>query len=1057
MLIVFLLFAGLQVAFAQRTVTGRVTKATDNTPLVGVTVFAKGTTIGITTDINGRYSIPVPDNETILQFSFIGMNPKEVTVGTQTTIDVVMEEANQILNEVVVTALGIKRESKSLGYSATSVKPEELLVNKSANMMESLEGKVAGLNITLPASGVGGSSQIRLRGQAAFTGANNAPLIVINGLPMDQGARSADGSTQRDLGDNLSTVNPDDIESMTVLKGATAAAIYGSRAANGAIIITTKSGQKNQGIGVEYSSSYTSQQPLSFFDFQKVYGLGIGGVRPATTAIAAGNGQLSWGGKLDGLDVPLFDGTTAPYSFQPNRVLDYFQIGHISTNTVAFSGGNDNGSFRASFANTRGKGIEPTNEYKKNTFNIGVNYDITKKLKFTSNIIYTKEDYINPPQIGQQGAGSMNFLTRLAQSIPLANLRDHSMVTTPGPAFGTETVTSGFQGTILSPYYATLAGASFINTRDRFLGTMTARYNITDWLYAQGRYNYDYAIGFTETKIPGGIATSIPTNSDGTYKGSYNVGESWGTNVNADFLVGASKKFNKFSVDASFGGNTFRVKNHNFSENASNLTVRDFFSIANGVTKTPTYGFSQTRTNSLYGLAEFGYNSMFYLNFTGRTDWFSVLNPKYNSKFYPSVSGSFVFSELLKDLKWLTYAKLRGSWAQVGSSNGVNAYDGLLTYSIGTNQFNGQTTASITLPNNVNLAPNLALQPFTVTEKELGLEARLWDNRLHVDVGYFDKVTTDQIMSIQLSDASGYSSSKQNIGSLKNSGLELLIEYTPIQTRNFTWTTAWNTTYLKTEVLSVGQNPDGTPIQDLLVLNFNGTGNEFLGELHYTVGMPMNQLYVKTYLRNDNGEILLQDNGKLLATPTALPVGSATPKHTGGWNNTFTYKNLTLGVFIDYKLGGTVLSSTLLNMTRQGMSQLSLEGRREGETGLTFPGVYRSTGLPNTTVVTDLQGFYGDYRNLQIGDPFTFKSDFVKLRSVSLSYNLTNVINKVGFLGFIKGLSFTASSRNVAILYKDIPNLDPEAIQSSGDTRIGYENSSLLTTRDFMFGLNIKF
>jgi hypothetical protein len=342
---------------------------------------------------------------------------------------------------------------------------------------------------------------------------------------------------------------------------------------------------------------------------------------------------------------------------------------------------------------------------------------------------------------------------------------------------------------------------------------------------------------------------------------------------------------------------------------------------------------------------------------------------------------------------------------------------------------------------------------------------------VHFDFGYFNKVTTDQIMSVQLSDASGYTSSKQNLGSLKNSGVEFLLEYTPVETKDFSWTTSWNTTYLKTEVLSVGKSPDGTPIKDFLVLAFNTTGNEFLGELHYTVGMAMNQLYTRSYLRNDQGQIIVQSNGRLLATPSAGPVGSSIPKHTGGWNNTFTYKNLSLGVFIDYKLGGTVLSSTLLNMTRQGMSTLSLEGRRiqaDGtiEAGLVFPGVYDANPdpnitdwQPNTTPVTiiDLANFYADYRNLQIGDPFTFKSDFVKLRSITLSYNLTNVIKNVSFLGFVKGLTLQASCRNVAILYKDIPNLDPEAIQSSGDTRAGYENSSLLTTRDFMFGLNVKF
>jgi len=1054
---VLLLFAGLQVVFAQQKVTGKVTSA-DNLPLPGVSVVVKGTTIGAATDSEGKFTISVPNSQAVLQFSFISFEPQEVKVGNQSTFDISLKEATEELKEVVVTALGIKREAKSLGYSATSIKPDDEFKDKPTNVMQSLEGKVAGLNISLPAAGVGGSTQIRLRGQAAFDGGSNSPLIVINGLPMDVGARGANGANQRDLGDNMSNVNSDDIESMTVLKGATAAALYGSRAANGAIIITTKSGQKNQSIGVEYSTSYTMQNPLSFFDFQNVYGQGTVNTKPTTQAQAAGNANLSFGGLLDGSDVTLFDGTVVPYSFQKNRVLDYFNVGKVAINTVAVSGGGANGSFRASFSNTGGTGIEPTNEYKKKTFNLGVSHDITKKIKFTTNINYNKEDYINPPQVGQQGAGSMNFLTRMAMNVPLANLRDHAMNTTPGAAYGTEAVTSGFQGTILNPYYATMAGASYLNTRDRFLGTSTLRFDVTDWLYAQARYNYDYSISYSETKSPGGVGTSVPTNSDGTFKGSYNLGESWGTDVNADFLVGVDKKFNNISVNASVGGNTFRTKDHNFSDNASNFTVRDFFSLPNGVTKTPTYGFSQRRVNSLYGLAEIGYKSMLYLNVTGRNDWFSVLNPAYNSKFYPSVSGSFVFSELLKDLTWMTFGKLRASWAQVGSSNGVNAYDGLLTYSIGANQFNGQTTASISNTG----APNPLLQPFSVTEKEIGLEGRLFNNRLHLDVGYFDKVTNDQVMNVQLSDASGYNTSKKNTGSLKNSGLETLVEYTPIQTSNFSWTTSWNNTYLKTEVLSVGNNPDGTPIQDFLVLNFNGTGNEFLGELHYTVGMAMNQLYTRTYARNDKGEILLTDQGKLIKSDNIVPVGSSIPKFTGGWNNTFNYKKFSLGVFIDYKFGGTVLSSTLLNMTRQGMSQLSLEGRRvyaDGsiEQGLVFPGVYKSTGLPNTTAVKDLQGFYADYRNLQIGDPFTFKSDFVKLRSINISYNLTSVVNKVRFLTFVKSLSLTASSRNVAVLYKDIPNLDPEAIQSSGDTRAGYENSSLLTTRDFMFGLNVKF
>ncbi len=1018
--------------------------------LPGVNVLVKGTTNGTITDAQGNYNISVNENDAILIFSFVGYLTQEVPIAGQSVIDVNLEQDSQTLDEVVVTALGVRKESKKLGYAVTQVDTEDMVENRTVNPMESLTGKVAGLNITPPAAGAGASTQIRLRGQVAFAGANNAPLIVVNGLPIDQGAQGADGrGNQRDQGDNLNNINPDDIESMTVLKGATAAALYGSRAANGAIIITTKSGKRGQGIGLEYTTSFTAQQPLNFFDFQQEYGQGRNGQKPTSASDAAGTGQFGWGARLDGEMVPIFDGSMQPYSANPDKLFDYLNTGKVFTNTVALSGGGENGSFRASFSTTDADGIEPTNEYKRRIFNIGVNHRVLDNLNLSLNVNYTNEDYINPPQIGTQGPGSVNFFTRLSTSIPLSALKNSAVAPN-----GTEAQTSGFQGTILNPYYAIEAGQRYINTRDRFLGTITLRYDVTDWLYAQGRFNYDYSLSFIEEKIPGGIGTNEPLNTaDGTYKGSYGVSEFWGTDINADFLVGVSKEYSKFSVDASFGGNTYRVKNRNMIQDVQNFVVRDFFAISNGTNQTQSHDYSEFQVNSLYGIAEFGYNGMFYLNFTGRNDWFSVLNPDQNSKFYPSVSGSFIFSELLPSATWLDYAKLRASWAEVGSANGVNPYDGNLTYTIANNQFNGQTTAEIT----GGQAPNQNLQPFTVTEKEIGLDVRMLDNRLRFDVAYFDKVTTDQVLSVQLSDASGYTESKQNLGSLKNNGVELLIEYDAIVNRDFTWTTSFNNTYLSTEVLSVGTNPDGTPIDDLLLIYFNGTGNEFLGELHYTVGMPMNQLYTRTYLRDDEGNILLTDEGRLIPSPDFVPVGSSLPKWTGGWSNTFRYKKFSLNIFIDYKLGGTVLSSTMLNATRQGHSKLSLEGRREGEDGLTFPGVYQSNGQPNTSVVTDLQGFYGDYRNFQIGDPFTFKSDFVKLRSIALTYDLTSGVNSVEWLSFIKGLSLTASIRNVAILYKDLPNLDPEAIQSSGDTRSGYENSSMPTTRNFMFSLNARF
>jgi len=735
-----------------------------------------------------------------------------------------------------------------LGYAATSVKTDELVTNRTTNVGESLEGRVAGLNITPPAAGAGASNQIRLRGQVGFSGADNSPLIVINGLPMDQGVRNAEGVTQqRDRGDNLANINPDDIESMTVLKGATAAALYGSRAARGAIIITTKSGQKNQGIGVDFTSSYTTSKALNFMDeiVQTDYGQGQGGVKFNTAGEVQANGQFGWGAKLDGLPTINFDGKMRPYSAYPFQLFDFLQNGKNLTNTIGFSGGGANGSFRASASSTDADGIVPGNKYKRTLFNVGINHNVTSKLKLQLNVNYADEDYINPPQVGTQGDGVVNFFNRMPISIPLDAYRDNAI----DPSTGAEWKTSGFLGTVNNPYVPLQKGETYHEDRNRLLGTATIRYDITSWLYAQGRFNYDRSNSLTEANSVNAKGAATLKNTDGTYRGTYSITQSVGTDINADFLVGASKEFGKFSADASFGGNTFRSQFLSMNQNSSNFTVADLYTIENGTVKNqgnPVFG--RSRINSLYGLAEFGWNRMVYLNVTGRNDWFSVLNPEHNSKFYPSVSGSFVFSELLQKTKWLSFGKLRASWAQVGSIAGVGPFEGVLTYAVNQNQFNGQTLGSV----GNTAAPNPLLAPFTVTEKEVGLEMRLFNNRLHLDVAAYDKLTTEQILDVALSTTSGYNTSKQNIASLKNKGLETLVEYKAVQTRNFSWMTSWNNSYLKTKVLKVG-----TSSGSLLLLYFNGTGNEFLGEIVYTEGLAMNQLYTKHAKTNAKGEIVV--------------------------------------------------------------------------------------------------------------------------------------------------------------------------------------------------------
>lgn len=1021
--------------FAQnKQINGQVTSSTNKDPMPGVGITIKGTTRGTTTDASGKFKIEAASTETLV-FSFIGFISQEVKVGNISSLDVSLVEDTQNLEEVIVTALGIKKESKKLGYSAESVKVNEIQQNRTVNVMTSLEGKIAGLDITPPSSGAGSSTKVRLRGQSAFAGANNSPLIVINGLPMDQGARGANGNASIDLGDNMQQFNPDDVESMTVLKGATAAAIYGSRAANGAIIITTKNGNKNTGIGVEYSANYASDEVLDFTDFQYEYGQGQAGVRPTTQGQAITTGQFGWGAKYDGQPSIQFDGVSRPYLPAKNRIKDFYRNGSAFTNTIALSGGNATGSFRASFSNQDALGISPNNNYHKKIFNAGINQSISKNLSMTFNINYTNEINNNPPQVGVQGVGTPNFLYRLSNSIGLDVLQEKAVADN-----GTERQTSGFQTTLINPYY--IMDRQFIkNKRDRFLSTATVKYDILKWLYIQGRVNMDYGVTFLEQNLPTGVGTSTLLNQAGTgYNGTYGVNTNTGRQMNMDFLLAGNKELGNFSIDASFGGNIFTNRNRTFDQSVTDFTVKDLYSIENGITKSQTYGVYNEQVNSLYGLAELGYKDLVYLNLTGRKDWFSVLNPQNNSSFYPSVSGSFIFSELLRDVSWLDYGKLRGSYADVGSSNGINAFSGLLTYGILQNPFNGYPLGNI---NNTN-SPNPLLRPFSVSEKEIGIELKLFKSRVNLDVAYYDKQTRDQILTVVVSNASGYNGTPLNLGSLQNRGFEFMLDVVPVKTSNFMWKASFNTAINNTKVLSLAPNTNR-----LVVTSFGG--NEFIGSLVYEVGQPLNQLAAKTYRRNANGDIVVGANGRLLASEGAdVLFGSALPKFIGGWNNTFSYKNLSLLVHIDYKAGGKVLSSTALNGLRQGHTKASLVGR---EGGVLFPGVY-ANGEKNTSKV-DPQLFYTDYRNLQIADPFLFKSDFIKLRNITLNYDATRFLSSK--VKFIKGLTLSASCRNVLIIKKYIDDLDPESFASSGDSRVGYEQTSLPTTRTYGVNLNVKF
>jgi len=1033
----------LNAAFAQTSVKGTVADA-DGKPLPGVSVIQKGTKNGTTTDASGNYSLVLTNNNSVIIFSNVGFETKSEVVKGRNAINIILTVQKNTLEQVVVTALGIKKESRKLGYAASTVKVDEITQNRTTNVMKSLEGKVAGLEIAPPSAGANASNRIRLRGQSGFNGQTNSPLIVINGLPMDQGARSAEGGgPATDQGDNLSNINQDDIESMTVLKGATAAALYGSRASNGAIIITTKSGAKNSKFGVEISSSFAADKILDFTDYQTEYGTGSNGVRPSSQAQAQSFGNLAWGEKYDGAPTYQYDGVQRPYLPDKNRMKQFYNTGASYTNSIAVSGGNASTSYRVSFSNQDVKGISPGNTYHKKIFNLGLNSKITNRLTLQTNINYTHEENNNPPLVGAQGIGFSSFLNRIPLTVAISTLK--TSVQNPD---GTILSTNPFNNLLTNPYY--LIGRMFDKTkRDRFLGTVSLKYDFTKWLYLQGRVNADLGYNNNEANNPSNYAPNAPINSaTGGWAGSYGVSTGFNKQFNSDFLLGTTHKIGNFTIDVSAGGNMYTVDNNFSSQSVTDFVVRDIYSIPNGITKTQNYTVRRSQVNSIYAFADFSYKNFLYLNITDRSDYFSVLtppssivaNPK-NSFNYPSASASFIFSELLPEVKWMNYGKLRMSYAKVGNANGVDPYSSQLTYSIESQLFGGYSVANIA-GNGSN--PNPYIIPYSVSEKEIGLELKTLKNRLNFDISIYDKRTNDQILPINLSAASGYTGENVNIAKLKNSGVEVLVDGTPVKTKNFSWNVSVNGSYNTSKVLAL--NPGQTR---QIVTFFNGTGNEFIGYLTYDVGKEMNQLVDYTYLRNDKGQVMLNSAGGLQPSKDMVNYGSANYKEIGGITNTFQYKNLSLLIHIDGKFGGKVFSSTALNGLRSGQSQASLVGR----SGVIFDGVLPN-GSQNTISVAP-QTFYAQYRSQNIGDPFVFSSDFIKLRNITLTYDLTRFMsNKVTF---VKGLTVSAYCRNAALLMKHIPTVDPEAFASSSDSRLGYEQHTEPTTRTFGLNLNVKF
>ena len=1023
--------------FAQ-TVSGTVTDG-DKKPVVSATVNVKGTARSTSTDNDGKFSINAASSD-ILVITSVGFVTQEVAISGRSSINVSMATDIRNMEDVLVTALGISKKSRGLGYSATKVNPDELTTNRTPNPINSLEGKVAGVNITSLGTGPGGSSKVRIRGQSGINTSGD-PLIVVNGVPINSGNFNSStvgvtgGGVYSDGGDSWSSINPDDIESMTVLKGAPAAALYGYRAANGVIMITTKSKGKGKGIGVTLNSNYTVETPMDFTDYQKIYGQGENGVRPTTPNPTSG--QWSFGEKIQpGMTHILFNNLTVPYVAQGSRIKEFYRNGTNWSNTVTMETSTEKGGMHLSLNNTDNDGITPNNSLNRKVMNLGFSGILTKEFSFGGNINYSHELNQNPPNIANQDNSIPTTLMAMANTMPLSVLDANKY-----NAQGNEYVYSRFMNRT-NPYWV-LAEQFHTIKRDRIYGNVYAKYNILPWWWVQGRFGQDwFAREEDVNNFPTGHASRGPAPA-GFVNGVYTQEAARYREANLDFLTSANKTFGAFDVTATFGGNQLRQSTESNWVQVTDFVVRGKYTVQNGRAKNPVYSLSERGVNSLYGSVDLSWNKTLYISGTGRQDWFSTLNPDHNGIFYPSAAASYVFSETLKDrLPWLSFGKIRLGYAEVGSDFAVPTSADQLFYSVNSNVITNPAGTAVTVGTSGATLPNTNLRPARIKETEAGLELKMFQSRVNLDVAVYKKITVDQIVSVQVSDASGFTNTLINSGESQNKGIEVLLNLVPFQSKTFRWEFTANTSYNITRVNKIVTETPGE--------RFTTGTHPFNGEVRMVVGQEIGQIAGYGYSRDAKGSMIFQSNGLPLRTPDLVLFGSGLPKWVGGFLNNFNYKGLSLTVFIDYKLGGKLLSGTNFNATRHGLHKMTLEGR---DSGFVIGKGVTAGGAPNTAKAA-VQTYWEHLRSQQIVEPVIYDAGFWKLRQISLGYDFTKFIPGKWP---IKGVKLDFVAYNVLIIKKWVDNIDPETVGYGVDGMVGLESPGVPSTRSLGLNLNLKF
>ncbi|MCR5889837.1 SusC/RagA family TonB-linked outer membrane protein [Hymenobacter sp. J193] len=1005
----FLLLLSLHgLGYAQTTtVTGKVTDAKGGA-LPGVTVLARGTGQGTSTNASGVYLLTVPDT-TSLVFSSIGYDPQTVAVRGRTTIDVTLSENVQALGEVVVTALNVARERKTLGYSVTEIQGNSLTQARETNVTNSLVGKVAGLNVNSTSGGAGSSSNVIIRGVSSLS-QTNQPLYVINGIPVESQPSSANTGSRwdnsPDLGDAISNINPDDIESISVLKGAAASALYGYRAKAGVILITTKSAKGND--GVEYNSNYVIEKIYNLTDWQYVYGQGDNNRIQTTMKGVLDAGIYSWGSKLNGDSIALqFDGEERAYVAQKNNLQNFYRTGSSWTNTLAFNKSFTGGSVRLSASNLTNKAVIPNSGLNRQTFNLAGTFEPIKRLAIDARATYILEQAQNRAILAD-GAGNANFnVLFLPTSVDVRTLKPR--VKSNGNELNYET-----QGYNTNPYFAAY---DFINDtkRERLLSSVNARYTFDNGLFLQGRAGRD---GYTDR-----FTSVTPSGTTYRLEGSIMELTTQFSDLNTDGLVGKNFEIGSdFTVAPNLGASYRRTKSEAFQNNGTNFAVFGVNSLNNAKNRSSQTFPSDQEIQSVYGSLDLSYKEYLFLTTTLRRDWFSTLAGPIPTDdlgiTYPGVSGSFVFSELWRP-EFLTFGKLRAGYSRVGQA--TIPYQTQLNYAFLPNVINGNPLATIA---NVNV-PNSGLQPSSATEFEIGTELALAQNRVRLDLTFYKKNSDKEIVFTPASITSGYQGAVLNAGKMENKGVEALLTVLPVKTAVFTWTSSLNAAYNKNTVLSLAAGQE----QSVYATSRSNVG--FVGQI---VNKPSGQILAYDYKYDTDGSIATTPNG-LPARGDLKAYGTAFHPLTGGWSNDFTFKGLNFGVLVDGKFGGKIFSATDYYGTVFGLHKKTLENREES---------YGTDGK-----VTSRE-YYGTLAN-NVSKQFVQDADFIKLRQVTLGYSFPTKL-----LGTkVQRLTLSLVARNIAILMRKTDNIDPESSYNAFTQ--GLELGGIPPVRTFGLNLNAKF